>query len=103
VSLNFVHLWYQRVEALTSEEIFKILGSRVLYPENRVKKFGQVGYTVEKITVESGSATDIWNAEKRILKSYSKFKYLPLKIFGGQTECFTMDLPVQEIIDSLKN
>jgi hypothetical protein len=48
------------------------------------------------------TAGNVWDAEKKLIKNYYKFKYLADKSFNGYTECFNLSLPVEEIINELE-
>lgn len=39
----------------------------------------------------------IYDLEKELHRKYKKFKYEPKIYFGGITECFNINLPINEI------
>jgi hypothetical protein len=46
----------------------------------------------------------IYLKEKELFKLYKKVhSYRPIISFHGESECFNLSLPVQEIIENLKN
>ena len=45
----------------------------------------------------------IFDIEVNLLNKHNNYKYKPSIKFNGYTECFTLDLPIQEIIGNLKN
>ena len=72
--------------------------------EKRFSKAGDVKYNVDIVFEhKSFDAGYIWDLEKEHHKEYKLFHYKPQIYFKGITECFTLDLPIQEIIDNLKN
>lgn len=44
-----------------------------------------------------------WDLEKEHHKRYKPYQYFPNLTFAGHTECFTIDLPVEEIISCLES
>lgn len=48
-------------------------------------------YKYEILKEISDKSENIWKIEKELHKIYNKYKYKPLKNFGGETECFTLD------------
>jgi len=45
----------------------------------------------------------VWDLEKEHHKYYKNYSQRPLIHFQGYTECFNISLPIEEIIDKLKN
>lgn len=45
----------------------------------------------------------IWDLEKTHHKQYKHHQYFPEITFAGYTECFNLSLPIDEIIENLKN
>lgn len=64
----------------------------------KVKKLtGEYKYTIiNEYNNESGY---IFYLEIELHKKYVKYKYLSTQKFSGYTECYNLDLPIQEIID----
>jgi hypothetical protein len=50
---------------------------------------GAIPYKYEKVYFISENAGFIWDIEKKIHQVLKKYKYKPLKSFGGQNECFS--------------
>lgn len=48
-------------------------------------------------------AETVFDMERELLSKYKRFRYEPTIHFEGRTECFSKDLPIEEIIDFLKN
>lgn len=59
-------------------------------------KYGQYFDYTEVLTVEF-DADVAWDTEKELLYKYKNLKYTPKEKFDGCTECFTLDLPIEEI------
>lgn len=58
------------------------------------KRFGaksQILYDYEVIREIKGSPGFVFDKEKELHRKMNKFKYTPLKEFGGKTECFLID------------
>ena len=43
----------------------------------------------------------VWDLEKELHKKYKHLQYFPEIKFQGYTECFTLDLPVDEVIEHM--
>ena len=72
--------------------------------EKRFKKSSDVKYNIDIIyELKSFDAGYIWDLEKEHHRKYKEFHYKPEIYFKGITECFTLDLPVEEIITYLKS
>jgi hypothetical protein len=84
------------------EDFYKI-GITSHPTENRFKKSSDVKYNITIIyELKSFDAGYIWDLEKEHHRKYKEFHYKPEIYFKGITECFTLDLPVQEIISYLE-
>lgn len=59
--------------------------------QKRFSSFSHLPYKYEIVKEISDKAENIWKTEKELHKIYNKYKYKPLKNFGGETECFTLD------------
>lgn len=55
---------------------------------------------IHKYICDAGCA---WDLEKELHAKYKEFQYFPIDSFQGYTECFTTDLPIEEIKEYLKN
>lgn len=92
------------MELMNDTEIFYKIGiSR--YIKKRIKGIHYDSNKVYKAKVFYNLDTSLFEAatlEQKLHKSYETYKYTPLYNFKGQTECFTTDLPVEEIISYLE-
>lgn len=60
------------------------------------------GYAFYNINIVTSYETDFFNAydiEQMLLQKYCKYSYCPLEIFSGRTECFSMEIYNQVILD----
>jgi hypothetical protein len=56
-------------------------------------------YDYEEIFLYDSDAETIWDLEEELHKKYVRYNYRVNKIFDGYSECYTLKLPIQEIID----
>ena len=59
-------------------------------------------YEYETVLEIISDALPILKLEKELQTTYKNLKYLPNIHFNGRFECFTTDLPVEEIISYLE-
>lgn len=86
-----------------TENFYKI-GITSHSTERRIKKSSDIKYDFEiLLEYKSFDAGHIWDLEKTYLREYKHYHYLPKIYFKGISECFSSDLPTQEIIDILNN
>lgn len=83
------------------EEFYKI-GKTFLDINKRFTK-SNLCYKFEKINFHMGEAGYIYDLENKLHKKYKGFKYNPLQWFAGYTECYTTDLPIEEVIKLYNN
>lgn len=90
------------VKLYNEKEFFLKIGITSHQTEKRFKKANDIKYNIETIfEYKSFDAGHIWDLEKEYHRKYKQFHYKPSIYFKGNTECFTLDLPIQEIITSL--
>jgi len=85
-----------------NEEFYKIGISR--HTTKRVKNINtksQKQYSSIIIAAKQTSLYDAAKLEHMLHKKYRRYRYHPVIQFGGHTECFNIDLPVDNIISSL--
>lgn len=78
---------------ITNRSVKKRFNSRRTMPYN---------YEILFVKENKNNPECIFNAELNLLNKYNNFKYTPYKKFSGYTECFTLDLPVEEILSYLE-
>lgn len=82
-----------------SEEFYK-MGFTSIRLNNRFTKT-KVPYDYEIIFTKVDRPSQIYDIEKLLLREYKPFRYQPELKFSGHTECFSLDLPLDEIIEFL--
>lgn len=60
-------------------------------------------YNYDVISMHEGDAGYIWDLEEELHEKYKQFSKKPRKYFSGFTECYSTNLPIQEIIELNKN
>lgn len=81
-----------------NEEFYKIgLTARTVKQRFR-KESERLGYDIEKIFVGEYDPDIAWDKEDELKDKYLKYKYIPNRKMPGFSECFTSDLPVEEVI-----
>lgn len=55
-------------------------------------RFEKLPYTTNLLQEIKGKPLDIYNLEKKLHRFFKKYKYNPLKKFGGYTECFNLNI-----------
>lgn len=60
-------------------------------------------YTRKMLFIQKMSLYDAANIESKIISNYKEFRHYPLQKFSGHTECFNLNLPIDEIINELNN
>ena len=92
------------MELTNNTEIFYKIGiSR--YIKKRIKGIHYDSNKSYKAKIIYNLNTSLFEAatvEQELHKKYKMFKYKPLMEFKGHTECFTIELPVEEIISYLE-
>lgn len=78
------------------EEFYKI-GKTFLDISKRFTK-GNLPYNFKKIHSIHGEAGYIYDLENELHRKYKEYKYRPFEWFAGHTECYTTNLPTEEII-----
>jgi hypothetical protein len=72
----------------SEEEKFIKIGITSQDIKDRIKR---IPYTVSKIKLFTGDASEIYDTEKFLHKKYSSSSYLPLQKFNGRLECYKED------------
>lgn len=85
-----------------SEEFYKI-GITFQSIKARFSGSSSIPYNYEVVYQYTCDVGCTWDLEKELHKKYKFVQYFPLLSFAGYTECFTLDLPVEEIITYLES
>ena len=100
ISKNFVafQVYLIKCTDVKTKEIFYKIGKTYIAIKYRFS--GKVlPYSYEIIKVIKGDGLEISKLERELHKKYKEFKYKPKKEFGGFLECYTTQLPLEEIIN----
>lgn len=73
--------------------------SRKINVKSRLK----LDYTPKTLIKRKDSLFNTVNLEELLHTKYKEYRFTHEKIFEGRTECFSKDLPIEEIISFLKN
>lgn len=88
-SKNFNAYSVYVVRCSNDTEVFYKVGKTFKRVEDRIKKFKEVGYSVEIVTVTTGTAAEISKKEKDMHKINKSNKYTPNAKFCGSQECYS--------------
>ena len=77
------------IKCSSDTESFYKIGKTFKCINERIKKFKEVGYTVEIVEVYKGTAAEMSTKEKEMHKENKLNKYLPTKQFCGRQECYS--------------
>ena len=92
------------IKMSNEEENFYKIGISSHSTEHRFKKSADVKYKIDIVfEYKSFDAGYIWDLEKKHHRKHKLFNYKPKESFAGYTECFTTELPIEEIISYLKS
>lgn len=80
-----------------NEEFYKI-GKTFLNINSRFTK-SNLPYIFEEVNLHYGEAGYIFDLEIELHRKYKSYRHSPDKWFAGHTECYNLELPIQEIID----
>ena len=84
----------------TNQEFLKI-GITSKSIEERYPKYLYKNYKYESLYIIKSDAEFIFKAEQSIHKRFFDFKLKVNKDFQGYSECYNLDLPISEVIDSI--
>lgn len=84
-----------------NEEFYKI-GRTFKNIHKRFKCKNDMPYEFEVIYLFETESDIAYNMEIKLKSQYKALKYIPNDNFGGRYECFTTDLPIEEIISYLE-
>lgn len=84
-----------------NEEFYKI--GKTIHKVNKRFIKSNIPYTFEEVVTHEGKAEDTFDLEIKLHKKYKEYRYTPLQWFAGYTECYTTELPIEEIINLHNN
>lgn len=84
------------IKCFSEEEEFYKIGKTFLDINIRFKK-ANLPYSFESVNFIFGEAGYIYDLEVELHKIYREYKYKPKNRFGGYTECYKINLPIEEI------
>jgi len=76
------------IKCCSSTETFYKIGITSKTIRERFRRFDRFPYQYDVIYHVNGSAEEIFNLEKELFRKYKMYKYTPLLLFRGSTECF---------------
>lgn len=86
------------IKCFSKNEVFYKVGITLRGIKTRFREKKRMPYNYEVLhKVSSKDAGCIYDKEKDILKVFKLFKYTPKQDFHGRTECFSTELPLDEI------
>jgi hypothetical protein len=89
---------YYAIKFFDDNESFIKLGITVQGVHTRYRKIKERGNYRYEILFDIPLAPDVaWDVERKNKSKYLALKYQPKNDFPGSTECFTMDLPINQI------
>lgn len=80
-----------------NEEFYKI--GKTLLPLNKRFIKSTLPYSFNEISIYEDESDIIFDLEIKLHKKYKEYKYKPSKMFAGYTECYNLNLPIEEIIN----
>lgn len=90
------------IKIFDEKEIFYKVGITRNSLKHRFRKLKD--YSFDDLCVVHGEAGFIYDLENKIHQLLSKYRYKPIKIFGGHTECFSqIPKDVGQLLKSLEN
>ena len=78
-----------------NEEFYKV-GKTFLNINKRFTK-SNLCYEYEEVSFIYGEAGEVYDLENELHRRYKTYKYRPEKWFAGHTECYKVNLPIEEI------
>lgn len=81
-----------------NEEFYKV-GITLVGVKKRFQNTNRLPYSYKIIHQYEGTAGDIWDVEKDILRRFNSEKYVPSIRFPGFTECFSKGMVVVDVLN----
>lgn len=86
------------IKCFNEDEEFYKIGKTFLEMNIRFKK-SNLSYNYMEVHSIYGEAGYIYDLENELHRKYKDFKHKPKIYFAGYTECFNLELPIEEIIN----
>lgn len=87
------------IKIYNDKESFYKIGKTINETKKRFSGKGKLPYKYEIIKEYNSEIGEIYDLEILLHRKYKKYQYFPKINFGGYTECYTMQLPIDEIIN----
>ena len=81
------------------DEAFYKIGKTIHKVKRRFSGKDKLPYNYEIFNEYKEEIGNIFDLEIELHKKYRTYRYLPKSTFNGYTECYNLDLPIQEIIN----
>lgn len=89
---------YYIIKCINKKESFYKMGITARGVKSRYSSKYDMPYKYEIIfEYQSNDAAMIWDKELLVKQTYKPFRQEPLKYFKGSTECFNLEVPIEEI------
>ena len=85
------------------EESFYKIGITSKSVKHRFGRVVRMPYQFNTLMEYKSKAEIIWNLEKTCHREFRRYSYTPKKYFEGYTECFTLDVPIEDIKNMFKS
>ena len=86
------------VKIFNKDEVFYKIGKTINETKKRFSGKNKLPYEYSVINEYTSEIGEIYDLEVVLHRKYKIFKYTPKICFGGYTECYTTDLPIEELI-----
>lgn len=86
------------LKIFNQDEVFYKIGKTISKIKKRFSGKNKLPYEYSIINEYTSEIGEIYDLEVILHRKYKTFKYPPKLYFGGYTECYTLDLPTEEII-----
>lgn len=86
------------IEVYNDEESFYKIGKTIHEVKKRFSGKKKLPYNYKLVKEYNSEIGEIYDLEIELHRKYKQFQYFPKIYFGGYCECYTTQLPIQEII-----
>lgn len=88
------------IKIYNEREVFYKLGKTIGKTKRRFAGKQKLPYEFMIINEYNSEISEIFDLEIKLHREYKNFQYFPKINFKGYTECYTMELPIEEIINN---